>query len=227
MKVPGERILADSGEGYRKLQLSLDKLQRVSWIESLVAPSGWEVMSTFTFRWEASIESCRRCFERWIVKRLPAVTYFYAVEGNPSGREGFHIHSLWADAETVYRKAIWQETFKKWGRARVEPVRSKRDSSAYASKYLCKENAWWNVKLQWHRSQALRGEPFSLDCEALRPTPLQIPVPPPEFGFAREVFNLTSERPAAGCSEPAAVLDDSRQASLWNRREDGIWERSS
>lgn len=156
-----DRILADAGEDYLKLQLALDKVQRVAWIESLVAPGGWEIMSTFTFRWEASVESARRCFTRWIRKRLPGVSYYYAIEGNPS-RAGCHVHSLWADARGFRRKALWQESLQRWGYARIEPVRNKRDSSDYASKYLCKTDGWFDVHLQWHRKQKLHNSDFVL-----------------------------------------------------------------
>lgn len=158
------RILADRGEDYRELQRSLDTLQRVQWIESLVAPDGWEVMSTFTFRWQASAASAQRCFTRWIRKRLPGVSYFYAIEANPS-RDGNHVHSLWADASGVNRRVVWSEVFERWGRARIEPVRSKRDSSDYASKYLCKPNAWYDVHLQWHRMRKLHDADFQLHSE--------------------------------------------------------------
>lgn len=95
-----ERILAEPGEEYSKLQLHLDKLQRVRWIENL-AP--WRVMATFTFRWQAGIFSAQRCFEKTMRRRLPGVSYYEAIEANP-GRDGYHVHSLWADCETVYRK---------------------------------------------------------------------------------------------------------------------------
>jgi len=159
-----ERILAGRGDDYAKLQLHLDKLQRVAWIEDLVAPTGWEVMSTFTFRWEASVDSARRCFTRWIRKRLPGVSWYYAIEANPS-REGCHVHSLWADASAFHRKSLWQEARKKWGYARIEPVRSKRDSSSYASKYLSKTDGWYDVHLQWHRLQKLHEAGFELSGE--------------------------------------------------------------
>jgi len=156
-----ERVLIAPSEEGMKAQLALDKLQRVSWIESLVAPGGWEVMSTFTFRWESSLESTRRCFTRWIARDLPRISYFYGIEQNPS-RDGYHVHSLWADCRSVFRKAVWQDRHDRWGRARIEPVRSKQDSSEYASKYLCKPNAWYDIKLQWHRLQKLHDVKFKL-----------------------------------------------------------------
>lgn len=159
-----QRILVDRGEDYMKLQLSADKRQRVQWIESLVAPDGWDVMCTFTFRWSASAASAQRVFTRWINRKLPQLSYFYAIEPNPS-HDGNHVHSLWSDARGVYRREVWADAFQRWGRARVEPVRSKRDSSDYASKYLCKPNAWYDIKLQWHRLQKLHDVNFKLRAE--------------------------------------------------------------
>lgn len=147
------------GEDAMKMQLAVDKLQRVEWIESLCP---WQVMATFTFRWEASLDSTRRCFEKFMARKIPQVSYFYSVEANPS-RDGHHAHSLWGDCRGVFRKEVWADWFKRYGRARIELVRSKGQSAEYASKYLCKAQCWWNVKLQWHRLPSLSGRAFELE----------------------------------------------------------------
>jgi len=85
------RVLTEPGENYLKLQLALDKLQRAGWIQRL---ADWHVMATFTFRWNASIWSAQRCFEKMMARRLPGVSYVEAIEANP-GRDGYHVHSLW------------------------------------------------------------------------------------------------------------------------------------
>jgi hypothetical protein len=95
-------------------------------------------------------------------RHLPQVSYFYALEQNPS-RDGFHVHALWADTASVFRKEVWAAWFKRYGRARIEPVRSFEDVSGYCSKYVTKEGAWWNVKLQWHRIRAMHDTQFVLD----------------------------------------------------------------
>jgi len=154
-----DRVLAEAGEEYLELQRQIDKIQRVAWIQSL-AP--WEIMATFTFAWEASLESATRCYERFVVRKVGRISYFMAVEGNPS-RGGFHVHSLWADCSTLYRREVHADWFSRYGRALIEPVRHARDAESYASKYLTKPNAWWNVRLQWHRLRALSGDSsFSL-----------------------------------------------------------------
>jgi hypothetical protein len=152
-----ERMLAPSNaSGLAELsefQKQLDKIQRVEWIQSM---GPWDVMMTGTFRWEASMESGRRCFTKWIRRKLSRVSYYYVIEPNPS-RDGFHVHSLWADARTVYRREMWSDWVKRYGRARIEPVLSAQDSADYASKYLTKPNCWWDCFLQWHRKHRVNG----------------------------------------------------------------------
>jgi hypothetical protein len=214
-----ERVLADSGEDYMKLQLHLDKLAMVSWVDSL-AP--WEVISHLTFRWEVSLDAARRGYERFMSRALPHLSYFYAEEANPS-RDGYHIHALWGDCKTLYRREAWATWFERFGRARIEPVRDRGDVAGYCAKYVTKERAWWNVKLQWHRSQALRGGPFTLEREASSSGYAALPVPQTEFPYAAQVFNLTSDASPAG-SEPVVVANDPHQISLWSQRPDGVWE---
>jgi hypothetical protein len=154
-----ERVLvAGEDECLRKLQLALDKLQRAAWIQKL---ADWQVMGTFTFRWNASIWSAQRCFEKTMARRLPGVSYVEAIEANPS-RDGYHVHSLWADCASVRRKDEWKNWFHRYGMARIEPVRVAGDAAGYASKYLCKADAWFHVKLQHHWIAKLRGDSFML-----------------------------------------------------------------
>jgi hypothetical protein len=142
----------------QQTQRAVDKLQMADWV-NVLAP--WDVISHLTFSWECSLDSGRRCYEKFMRKHLPQVSYFYALEENPS-RDGFHVHALWADAGSVFRKAAWSRWFRTYGRARIEPVSSHEDVSGYCAKYVTKERAWWNVKLQWHRIQTLNGTPFRL-----------------------------------------------------------------
>src|ERR1039458_2321454 len=194
-----ERILAGAGEDYMKLQLHLDKLAMVSWVDRL-AP--WQVISHLTFPWEASLDGARRGYERFMVKTLPHLSYFFAEEQNP-GRPGYHVHALWADCKTLYRReawAAWRERFRmgqQGARARIEPVRDRGDVASYCAKYVTKQRAWWNVKLQWHRQHALTGEPIALAAQ-----------------------------PPLSAAELPAVADDPRQAVLWRQRSDGVWEQA-
>jgi len=154
-----ERHLVDwNTEGSMKLQLALDKMQRAQWIQQL---ADWQVMATFTFRWRASIWSAQRCFEKMMARRLPGVSYVEAIEAHPGGH-GYHVHALWADCAQVNREREFWNWLDRYGRARIEPVKVPGDAAGYASKYLCKDDAWFNVNLQHHWKQRLRGETFSL-----------------------------------------------------------------
>src|ERR1039458_1588029 len=222
-----ERILAGAGEDYMKLQLHLDKLAMVSWVDRL-AP--WQVISHLTFPWEASLDGARRGYERFMVKTLPHLSYFFAEEQNP-GRPGYHVHALWADCKTLYRReawAAWRERFRmgqQGARARIEPVRDRGDVASYCAKYVTKQRAWWNVKLQWHRQHALRGEAFALERASDSLPDSRLPVPQSEFPYAAEVFNLAADPPLSAAELPA-VADDPRQAVLWRQRSDGVWEQA-
>lgn len=154
------------------MQRRLDHDQMAGWVSSL-AP--WQVVAHLTWRDRVgqdgiargiSVTSASRCFEKFMSRQLPHLSYFYAVEPNPS-RYGTHVHALWADAKGVYRKEAWASWFKRFGRARIEPVRNCDDVSSYLSKYVTKrsdglDGVWWNVKLQWHRIQALNNSAFVL-----------------------------------------------------------------
>lgn len=130
------------------LRETLLLVEMANWVDGL-AP--WDCICHLTFRWEVSLDAARRSYERFMRKQWPRVSYFYAEEQNPS-RDGYHIHALWA-ARDIYRKEAWAGWFNRFGRARIEPVRSKEDVTCYCAKYVTKEGAWWNVNVQtWHRS---------------------------------------------------------------------------
>jgi hypothetical protein len=120
------------------------------WVHSL-AP--WQVISHLTFAWEASFDSGRRCYEKFMRTEMRGVSYFYALEQNP-GRDGCHAHALWCDCKNMRRTEIWDKWFHRYGRARIEPVNSRDDVADYCAKYVAKENAWWNVKLLNQRHPA-------------------------------------------------------------------------
>jgi len=155
----------------KTLQRKFDSEQMADWVNWL---ADWQVIAHLTFSWECSLESGRRVYERFMKRHLARVSYFYALEENP-GRDGFHVHALWADAGSVFRKEAWSAWFTRYGRARIEPVRSHEDVSGYCAKYVCKERAWWNLSMQWHRRHKLNGLPFSLEGDC-RPAPDSLPV---------------------------------------------------
>ena len=68
------------------------------WVHGL-AP--WQVIAHMTFAWEASVWSAQRCYEKFMKRELWGVSYFYALEQNPS-RDGYHVHALWCDCQSKY-----------------------------------------------------------------------------------------------------------------------------
>ena len=62
----------------------------------------------------------------------------------------FHAHSLWVDCASKSRRDVWRTWFDRYGRARIEPVRDKEDVTGYCSKYVTKQGAWWDLKVQPH-----------------------------------------------------------------------------
>jgi hypothetical protein len=114
-----------------------------SWVQGL---KPWQVISHLTFEWEASMDSTRRNYEKFMRTELSDVDYFYAIERNPS-RAGHHVHALWHRPLAIARRQAWADWFHRYGRARIEPVRSSEDVTGYCAKYVTKEGAWWNVKL--------------------------------------------------------------------------------
>lgn len=213
----------------RTLQAGFDAEQMAHWVNWL-AP--WQVIAHLTWRdhldkygvphgigqWSAA-----KSFERYMKTELPHLSYFYAVEQNPS-RDGSHVHALWADAGNVFRKEAWASWFQRHGRARIEPVRNHKDVSDYCAKHLVssyttKAPIWWNVKLQWHRVQAMHNRAFELRGGTFgyqdqgNAAPGVIPLSsdarpgPGEFAGDSSVSVLTRTAGASGgkCDEPVAV----------------------
>jgi hypothetical protein len=119
------------------------KLQMSNWVSNLAS---WQVIAHHTFVWEASIWSAQKSYEKFMDHELRDVSYFYAIEENPS-RDGHHVHALWADCEGVHRSAIHYKWKGRYGRNRIEPVRSQINVTDYCAKYVTKEGAWWNVRV--------------------------------------------------------------------------------
>lgn len=171
-----ERVLSPDKE----LQKTLDNLEMANWLQRL-AP--WQVMAHFTWRDKVFYhrdgtpkpcgvkqDTARRYYEKFMAKEFPRLSYFYAIEENPS-RDGHHIHALFSDSKSLHRSEMWKLWFDKFGRNKVEPISSKQDVVDYVTKYVTKDSAWWNVKLQWHRIQSLNDPNFKLTLEPL-PSPL-------------------------------------------------------
>lgn len=119
------------------------------WVHGM---ANWSVIAHHTWAWrDVGCMPAAKMFERFMEKRCPEVSYFYAIEQNPSDRfdlhPGHHVHALWANCDEVVRSGVWRQWFEKYGRARIEPCRSREDVSGYCAKYLTKDGAWWNFRL--------------------------------------------------------------------------------
>ena len=132
------------------------------WVNGLAK---WEWIAHLTFRYEASLWSAQRQMEKFWVDVAEGLSWFYAIEQNPS-RDGHHIHALIANPRELRRRAIWKAWFERYGRNRIEPVRSLDDVSCYCAKYVCKERAWWDVHLDptaHHLARARAGAGSPVD----------------------------------------------------------------
>jgi len=150
------------GEDYMKLRLAADKIQRVAWLRDLCP---WEVMATFTFDrkalgWTRGVSSwsALKIYKGWMKRWLPKVTYYVVVEKNPSS-DGHHLHALWCDCSDVFRKDYWRKWKERYGRNRIELVKSPEDSAGYASKYLCEWGSLMeqNVTTKWKHLARING----------------------------------------------------------------------
>jgi hypothetical protein len=129
------------------------------WVNGLC---GWNWIGHFTFRFEASIWSTQKRFPEFISAVAPDLSCFYAVEQNPS-RDGHHVHALIGNTRELRRKAIWRAWFERYGRNRIEPIRSADDVAGYCAKYVCKRRAWWDVAID----RATREKLNSVDPGAI------------------------------------------------------------
>src|ERR1039457_825664 len=114
---------------------------------------------------------------------FPYTTLFRSMGTNP----GSHVHALLGDLG-VRRKPVWEEWFKLYGINRVLPIVERHQTvmcvavngqpcapfpmphhdagmtvADYCSKYVCKDGAWWDVKVSpWRiRSEEKDLAPFS------------------------------------------------------------------
>lgn len=224
VSVTQRRIVVEDLEQQRRL----DHDQMARWVSSL-AP--WQVVSHLTWRDRVGLDgvargisstSAAKCYEGFMRRQLPHLSYFYAVEPNPS-RYGTHVHSLWADARGVYRKEAWAAWFKRFGRARIEPVRDFDDVSRYLSKYVTKradglDGVWWNCKLQWHRVQALNNSEFKLKDDSVGRFPAQVEgaLLPPLQGDQVDAAGGSSSPERGTWSSPGEIV-------AWKLNDEGVF----
>lgn len=138
----------------------------VVWLDSL-AP--WETFFTGTTRYAASCRSLKNSYERFMKNNYRSLSYVYSLE--PHGHGGFHVHSMFDKQTHVNWKQFWEKWYKRYGRARTEPIRHQANVGSYVTKYIMKgwdasreemvgdpyrdrnerNEVWWNVKISAHQ----------------------------------------------------------------------------
>lgn len=144
----------------------LEQNEMVKWLDSL-AP--WKVFFTGSPDFMATKDCLQRCYESFMKKYYPDVSYVYSIE--PYVARGwvvqgkfypaFHMHAMFDDGHDIRWKEFWGRWFERYGRARTEPIVHKADVQSYVTKYVMKGHAdktnnsrreiWWNVKLSKYR----------------------------------------------------------------------------
>jgi hypothetical protein len=132
----------------------------------------WEAFGTFTFRLNFSVETASRTFEDFVVREIPWVKCFYAVELHKV--HGAHLHALFAGLGEVTTRPgargrtlvtsmqgvnVWDAWHYQQGRNSVELGCDTTAMCRYCAKYITKECAWWNHNLsgefkKWDRGPA-------------------------------------------------------------------------
>ncbi len=127
------------------------------WVRDLAA---WQAFGTMTFEREVSVWGAARSFEDFVVRQIPWVKCFYAVERHRA--HGGHLHALFAECgELEWRHGargkwlvtsmqgvdVWRAWKFRYGRNSIEMPRDSSHTARYCAKYLTKEAAMWNQNL--------------------------------------------------------------------------------
>jgi len=136
-----------------------DKRELVFFVDRMAE---WQVFATVTFARRRGLFEASSAYLRFMDQHVRQVTHFWAVERNPSGDGGHHVHALWAGTEGLYRRAVWKRAFEQLGRTRIEPIKSNTDVMSYCTKYVVKAGALidWRIRNQelFNRLQRFGGE---------------------------------------------------------------------
>lgn len=124
-----------------------EESEMIHFVHTLPRPLDWELFATITFRRRRDLFGSSHMYHRWMDCNLPRVSHFWAVERNPSGDGGYHIHALWAGTEDLQRTQVWKKAFNHFGVTRITPIVSNSDVTMYCTKYVTKENAIIDWKL--------------------------------------------------------------------------------
>lgn len=132
----------------------MEEIRRLSVRESFLAWADqiaeWTTKADFTFHWNCNEFDARKKFEKWMRKTLPSTTYLYSIERDPNQHkvastsqginQSCHIHAIfdtnwhWLKQGNVFRRDVWEDWKTRYGRNRIEPVKSRSDALGYCMK---------------------------------------------------------------------------------------------
>lgn len=147
-------------------ELTYEQQEMVSWLNSLCP---WAIFFTGTTEWKSTAACLQKCYESFMKKYYPQVSYAYCLEpfsshgwwANGKFTPAFHMHAMFDAGHDIRWAKFWNRWKDKYGRNRAEPITHKADVNAYVTKYIMKghddktnnsrEEVWWNVKLSAYR----------------------------------------------------------------------------
>lgn len=106
----------------------------------------WDWWATFTFRRDIGPAGAKKSLTRFLSQQKRGATWFQALEWHRY-RDSVHIHSLVGNVSDLRRLSVMDEWFKKYGIARIWPYQEEKGARYYLSKYIIKELADWDFKI--------------------------------------------------------------------------------
>lgn len=123
-----------------------DWLDRLQYDDAGELEHEWDYWATWTFREQRTDRAVRRAIESHL-ERIGVSRAFWGMEsGKVNGR--LHGHGLLHFARQIppQAKDIWQDWFKRHGRAHVDQFEQKKGASHYVSKYVSKDLADYDLQ---------------------------------------------------------------------------------
>lgn len=121
----------------------------IDWIEGITR---WTTKFDMTFKWNCDEFRARQLFVAWMEKQLPSSTFLFATERDPmqdkvmNTKQGLnqacHVHAItdtdWhiLKANGTTRTSKWSNWKQRYGRCRIEPIKSISAASGYALKKI-------------------------------------------------------------------------------------------
>ena len=121
----------------------------LDWIEGITA---WTTKLDMTFSWNCDEFRARKLFSNWMVQQLPSSTFLFSTERDPlqhkvmNTKQGLnqacHVHCIsdtnWPMLKSngTTRTSKWANWKSRYGRCRIEPIKSITAASGYALKKI-------------------------------------------------------------------------------------------